>query len=143
MGSTKKDNRTSKLMQITKDYAELLSRIGQFPLEFPKQQMNKWMSKTCMTGLGTFLYKSNGSIKHEHPRVISSQRENDKYIMVIAQYKSLNMCTIQHCWLYLQVCTISDIVEPNRESAQPDISNRCRQESKIEWVNQGMPPDTD
>ena len=38
---------------------------------------------------------------------------------------------------------MADIVDPDGEMIRLDISKMYQKESKLEWVNQGIPPETD
>ena len=77
IGHLRKQDRTSKLMQILKDHLELLTGMERDPLEHPKDCNLNWIPPLWLVGLGKFLNSCKGNIVSYGEQVVNTQREGD------------------------------------------------------------------
>ena len=81
MGLFCKGDRTAKLMWVLKNNVELLSGSNQCPLEYLEDCEKPWLPLSWIIGLGQYLHNMGTTIQCNHGRLLTQQRENDKFLM--------------------------------------------------------------
>ena len=112
LGHINKRDRTGILIEIDRDYLELVIGLRKYPLQYPQVTTLVHSSQTWITSIGKFLNRSSCWVETRARQVIPLQRDNNQYIMQLAMDSKINLALIQKCWLQKQVATIVDICNP-------------------------------
>lgn len=146
VGHIRLGSATSKLLEIERSYLELESGRGKCPLASPEVCRDSWMPKSWITTLGTFLSECDGSLLLQETRIISEQRENDRFIMddADALFSTAEKEKIQRCRKYLQVQNLSDLCNAKGDSLErKQYAGKIARKSNLHWALQGQPSRTD
>ena len=131
VGHMQMKSETSKLMKIKKDYLELISWQGLFPLKNPRIWNDEWMEKSWIQSLGLFLDVSYRSITTKGKRIMGDQRENDTQLMdCVDNYKKQGKTYIQDFRLYLLVQYMADVSNTEVETNIKPIQTRKTMQRK-------------
>ena len=111
LGHLNKRDRTGQLIQIDRDYVELLVGTGVFPLANLSVSSLSHSPTMWVTSICGYLYSVGGAAVTNFKQVISFQRENNHFIMQLAIDSNFCIKSIQQCCLWLQVATLADVLE--------------------------------
>ena len=136
-----------KLITIALSLHQLTAGISRPLLEFPDIKI-PYLDKGWFTSIRDFLSAVNGSVHIPNQFALTKARNNDRVLMDCINDDTLPTATLQrinHCRLYLQVITLSDIctndglhIIPDAYHGQP-ISDSS---STWQWPRQVCPPAT-
>ena len=115
LGHLNKRNRTGQLIQFDRDCVESTVRTGVCLLATPLVTRMPHCPNTWMTSVFKFLHSVGGTIDTNSRRVIPVQGENDHYIMQLTIDSNFSAEAIQQCCLWLQVTTLADVTQTDRQ----------------------------
>ena len=101
LGHLNKRDRTGQLLQIERDYIELVVGTGACSLDTPAVTTLPHCPDTCMMLVCGFLHSVGGSVDTASKQVIPPQRERDQYVMQLAVDRNFDIKAIQRCRLWL------------------------------------------
>ena len=109
LGHLNIQDRTGTLIEIERDYLELLAGLGKCPLAHPIITQYEYLPNTWITSICSFLHHTNSQVIVRSQRIITIQRENDQFLMELAIQGGYKLELVQQCRLWLQVATLADI----------------------------------
>ena len=100
LGHVNKQDRTGTLIQIERDYLELVIGLGKCPLIEPRIALFEHTPTTWITSICNFLHRQQSKVEMRHKKVVSLQRDRDAYIMQLAIDGNYKLEHIQQCQLF-------------------------------------------
>ena len=115
LGHMRADDIGADLLRISQSYTQLEAGTSKHVMQYPWEAAEQYVTTTWITSLWDFLTKIDATIEVEDAWRPLPQRENDQFLMDrIGQDSAITTTEIrqfQRCRIYLQVTTLSDIVD--------------------------------
>ena len=132
------------LMQIIIEWYHISAGLTVQILSNPSKKVN-YINSIRFNDLIQFMTESHISIYTTDFLIVNLQRNNDQSIM--SEINNLNLpkhqkIQLNACRLYLQVATLSDIVNPDGRTINQhflEVTKPIQPKSTIRWPNQPLP----
>jgi hypothetical protein len=138
LGHLQSDNGIAK--QILCNLSHLQLQVGSstpvFALPYIKYQ--KWIDKMWLTSIWQFLNSIKATVEIERQWVPQVCREHDQIIVDIAitlHFNPSQLARVNHCRLYLQVLTVSDITTADGISLLPSAWEGIQDPSRVSTLH--------
>ena len=141
-----KHNQCGDVIRSTFQVLQLIVGTKEFFLNAPFKAFHKALPRTWITNVWQF--SSDTRVTYDYDLPCLHRRQNDRYLMdvfVSMGYRGTELKYLILCRLYLQVLTVSDIVDVNGNKIAGEIKRKTRRTDipmRFNWPNQPAPPDS-
>jgi len=148
LGHLRLQDHTGLLLHNNPSQLQLISGAGKLILNLPATD-SLWIETGWLTSLWAFITHLNFKISYPNQWILMLPRAGDAYLMETfsnQRYSTSVMRTLNRCWLFLQVITISDISSAAGLYILPAVKEGFKLKtriSKLEWPNQDNPSKVD